>query len=144
MYKRQAYTPIELPIPETAKKVELAYVISGHGMAEPGNCAEFCITDHLFGVNSSENLVSLTDAGVQYGCQEQVAEGTVPNQYGTWWYGRSNWCPGREVQLKTIDVTDQVELGKNATFTYAGSFNGAPYPSGGASMRLKSWLVISE
>ena len=139
-----AYLPVELPIPDTAKKVEVAYVISGHGMAEPGNCAEFCITDHLFGVNSDENLVSLVDAGVQYGCQEQVAEGTVPNQYGTWWYGRSNWCPGREVQLKTIDVTDQVVLGENATFTYTGSFNGAPYPAGGASMRLKSWLVISE
>jgi hypothetical protein len=75
---------------------------------------------------------------------EQVSEGTIPNQYGTWWYGRSNWCPGREVQLRTIDITDQVVAGETATFSYAGFFNGGAYTGGGASIRLKSWVVISE
>jgi hypothetical protein len=138
------YSPIEVDIPPEAKKVELAYVISGHGMESPGNCAEFCVTDHHFGVNGTDNKVSLLEASVQYGCQDQVAEGTVPNQYGTWWYGRSNWCPGREVQLKTIDVTEQVTAGESASFTYAGFFSDEPYSSGGANIRLQSWLVISE
>ena len=140
----EAYEPLELEIPATAKKVELAYVISGHGMSDTGNCAEFCVTDHHFGVNGTDNLVSLSDAGVQYGCEDQVSEGTVPNQYGTWWYGRSNWCPGREVQLKTLDITDQVTAGENSLFTYEGLYNGAPFSGSGASMRLKSWVVISE
>jgi hypothetical protein len=140
----ESYTPIEITIPASSKKVELAYVISGHGMADPGNCAEFCVTDHDFGVNGTNNRISLSDAAVQYGCMEQVSEGTIPNQYGTWWYGRSNWCPGREVQLKTIDITDQVTAGETATFSYAGFFNGGAYSGGGASIRLKSWLVISE
>ena len=140
----EAYLPMEVEIPATASKVELAYVISGHGMSDTGNCAEFCVTDHHFGVNGTDNLVSLSDAGIQYGCEDQVAEGTVPNQYGTWWYGRSNWCPGREVQLKTIDITDQLTPGETATFTYEGLYNGAPFSGGGASMRLKSWVVVSE
>jgi len=140
----EAYLPLEVAIPTSAKKIELAYVISGHGMADPGNCAEFCVTDHDFTVNGTTHRVSLSDAAVQYGCMEQTKEGTIPNQYGTWWYGRSNWCPGREVQLKTIDISDQVTPGETATFSYEGFFNGAAYPAGGASIRLKSWLVLSE
>jgi hypothetical protein len=139
-----AYIPMEIDIPASAKKVELAYVISGHGMSDPGNCAEFCVTDHDFTVNGSTHRVSLSDAAAQYGCMEQVKEGTIPNQYGTWWYGRSNWCPGREVQLKTIDISEQITPGETATLSYEGFYNGAAYPAGGASIRLKSWVVVSE
>ena len=73
----------------------------------------------------------------------QVDEGTVPNQYGTWWYGRSNWCPGREVEVKTIDITDQINLGADNDFTYEGYLRDDEYfTDGGANIRMNSWLVV--
>lgn len=74
---------------------------------------------------------------------KQVSEGTVPNQYGTWWYGRSGWCPGREVPIVSIDITSQVKLGEDNLFEYQGLYQGKPYPSSGAEIRMNSWLVIS-
>ena len=98
---------------------------------------------HYFFVDGELNVFSLEDAGVEDRCQEQVAEGTVPNQYGTWWYGRSNWCPGKEVKVETIDITDQVTPGSTATIEYYG------YMEGGEDMNedssnviVNSWLVI--
>lgn len=45
------------------------------------------------------------------GCAETVADGTTPNQYGTWIYGRAGWCPGSAVVLRTfgIDADDVTE-----------------------------------
>jgi hypothetical protein len=134
--------PIEMDIPADAAKVELAYVISGHGQVGSENCAEFCVTSHHFTVNGTENIVALSDAGTAEGCMSQVDQGTVPNQYGTWWYGRSNWCPGREVEVKTIDITDQVALGSSNTFTYEGFIDGEAFTEGGANIRLNSWVTI--
>ena len=134
--------PVSMALPGDAAKVELAYVISGHGQSDPGNCAEFCVTTHHFFVNGEENEIQLSDAGSAQGCMDQVNEGTVPNQYGTWWYGRSNWCPGREVEVKTIDITSQVNLGGDNEFVYEGYYFGEPYTSGGASIRLTSWITI--
>ncbi len=137
------FEPIEVDIPDDAAKVELATIISGHGMQSPGNCAEFCITTHHFFVNGEENEIELSDAGSQYGCLDKVDRGTVPNQYGTWWYGRSGWCPGWEVPMEITDVTDQVDLGATNTFEYEGYRNGSPY-AGSATIRLRSWLVVSK
>jgi hypothetical protein len=111
-------------------------------MAEPGNCAEFCNTTHHFSVNGEENLVDFPNIGNQDGCLEQVAQGTVPNQYGTWWFGRSGWCPGLEVPMTTIDVTDQIDLGATNTFEYQGAYRGEPYSAGSARIDLRSWVVV--
>lgn len=138
------YAPIEVEIPAGAKKVELAYLITGHGMEMPGNCAEFCNTNHRFGVNGKEHLVDFPETADPEHCQNDVANGTVPNQYGTWFYGRSNWCPGKQVDPVYIDITSEVQPGATATFTYSGDYNGAPYHSNGASISLSSWLVIRE
>ena len=85
-------------------------------------------------------------AGNTYGCQDQIADGTVPNQYGTWWYGRGGWCPGKHVPLVMTDVTDQVSLGAENTFEYEGYYLGAVYTDGDnwRNIRLDSWLVISR
>ncbi len=139
------YAPIEIDVPADASKVELAVLITGHGMESPGNCAEFCNTQHHFGVNGTQNLIEfpwLDDSALTEDyCQNQVDIGTVPNQYGTWFYARSNWCPGKEVAPIYIDVTDQVNKGQTNTFTYAGDRNGAPYPAN-ASIDLGSFVVI--
>jgi hypothetical protein len=126
--------------------VELATVITGHGMSNPGNCAEFCDTDHHFYVNGNDNVRDFPMAGNQLGCQDQIVEGTVPNQYGTWWYGRGGWCPGKQVDVVMIDVTDQVLLGQENTFDYEGFYMGMIYTGGDnwRNIRLDSWLVISR
>jgi len=80
------------------------------------------------------------------GCMAQVSDGTVPNQYGTWWYGRAGWCPGKQVPMVVTDVTDEVELGADNTFGYEAYWLGEVY-TGGTSWRhihLTSWLVISR
>ncbi len=138
------YDPISIDIPADAVKVELASVISGHGMSEPGNCAEFCNTTHHFFVNGHEYMRDFPYIGDDEGCMKQVAVGAVPNQYGTWWYGRSGWCPGMEVPVEVFDITDQVTLGASNNFDYQGFYNDAPYTGSGANIRLQSWLVISK
>jgi hypothetical protein len=136
--------PRTVPIPADAKRVTLAITVTGHGGAQPGNCAEFCSPDHHFSVNGNDHVVQFTEPGDPEGCMRQTAQGTVPNQYGTWWYGRDGWCPGREVPMQVIDVTDDVTPGQDATFEYRGFYQGAPYPSGGASIVLASWLVVER
>ena len=137
------YAPITVAIPADAARVEIATVLSGHGQVDPGNCAEFCNTTHHFFVNGTENVRSFPEVGTSDGCMQQVEQGTVPNQYGTWWYGRSGWCPGKEVPVVMIDVTDQVTPGSDAVLDYEAYYGGSPYP-GGAWIDLTSWLVVSK
>ena len=137
------FEAVEIEIPAGTDRVEVASVISGHGMSDPGNCAEFCDTSHHFTVNGVRFDRSFPEASTAQDCMDKAASGTVPNQYGTWWYGRSGWCPGREVPLVTADVTAAIVEGTN-TVDYEGFYNGQPYTGGGASIRLSSWLVLSE
>ncbi len=139
-----AYKPIDVDIPATATKVELATVISGHGQVSPGTCAEFCPTEHHFYVNGTDNVQVLDNAGTDSGCMDMVEQGVVPNQYGTWWYGRSGWCPGWLVPMVVTDVTDQVTPGTTATFDYEGFRDGQPYESGGANIVMSSFVVVHE
>ena len=79
---------------------------------------------------------------------DQIEDGVVPNQYGTWPYGRAGWCPGLDVKPWVVDVTDALVSGEN-TITYEGLFNGGTYvptPSGsgqgfGANITMSSYLV---
>jgi hypothetical protein len=141
--------PVVVEIPADAAKVTLATVITGHGMSDPGNCAEFCDIDHIFTVNDDEANAAVVDfpgAGDTWGCQEQVAEGTVPNQYGTWWYGRGGWCPGKDVPVQEHDITDQVTLGAENSIAYRVERNGSAYQatSSWAHTVVHAWLVIER
>lgn len=138
------YAETDINIPADATKVELATVISGHGQVSPGTCAEFCETVLHFFVNGTEHVISYPVAGTSTGCMEQVDEGTVPNQYGTWWYGRNGWCPGKEVRVETLDITAEVTAGEAATFDLTGEYDGAPYPTAGANIDMTSWVVFSK
>ena len=66
------------------------------------------------------------DAGTADGCFEKVNDGVVPNQYGSWPYGRAGWCPGQDVKLIEIDITEALVSGEN-TFSYAAYLNGEIY-----------------
>jgi hypothetical protein len=136
--------PLEVQIPAGTRRVELSVVVTGHGMESPGNCAEFCNIVHTFGVNGRPLEVQTPEVDDPTACQTSVDEGTVPNQYGTWFYGRHNWCPGREVAPLVFDLTADAPAGSTATLTYQASFNGAPYPHGGPSIALTSWLTFWE
>lgn len=139
------YEPVVVTIPADATKVELATVISGHG-ADGNNCGEFCDMAHWFVVNGDTDSAivrEFPESETTFGCRDQVGVGTVPNQYGTWWYGRAGWCPGLEVPTVMSDITDQVVLGAENTFQYYALFDGAEY-TGYSTNRMSSWLVVSR
>ncbi len=131
------------------ERVQLVAYITGHGWgAEVENCAEFCNHTHHFTINGTEFVKTHEVAGQATGCVDQIDDGVVPNQYGTWPYGRAGWCPGLDVKPWVVDVTDAIVSGDN-TITYEGLFNGATYvpqPSNsgqgfGANITMSSYLV---
>jgi len=137
------YEPLEIAIPETAVKVELWAVITGHGMATY-NCAEFCDHRHTFTVNGQYFQEGHPEVNSQQGCMGEVDNGMVPNQGGTWWFGRGGWCPGQQVEPWTADVTEVVTPGETATISYQGTLGSLTPPDGAGNIRMISYLVIYE
>jgi len=138
------HTPIDVPIPATAKKVQLVTVITGHGSGT-NQCSEFCNHQHEFTVNGTKYLREFKIAGNNKGCIDEVDKGMVPNQGGTWWFGRGGWCPGEQVDPWVQDVTDKVTPGTTAKVSYRGMYGGtAPPPDGSGNIDLTSWLVVYE
>lgn len=105
--QRQGQTTVR--IPAGVRTVRLAAFLSGHGFADDDKCAEFCNTEHHWEVEGAQShLRGQPEAGSATGCLEQVGLGVVPNQGGTWVYGRNGWCPGKAVPLTVIDLTQDV------------------------------------
>ena len=138
-----AYTPIDVAIPDTATKVELWAIITGHG-GDAFNCAEFCNHQHAFTVGSATHTKVHDVAGTEQGCMDAIAGGMVPNQGGTWWFGRGGWCPGQQVEPWVVDVTADVTPGQNVTVSYEGLFNGNTPPDNAGNIRMASYLVVYE
>lgn len=84
------FHPIEFEAPDWAGKVELMSYIAGHGFGKDAeNCAEFCSNAHHFSINGGDvHVKEHPEAGTLMGCAEQVKDGVIPNQGGTWSYGR--------------------------------------------------------
>jgi len=112
-------------VPENATKVEFVAYITGHGFGSAGcyNCAEFCNSKHIFTLNGGvhEFETSYPSAGSNNHCMqlETIATGVVPNQYGTWGYGRAGWCPGLDVDPYVVDITNYVEVGEENVLDYS-------------------------
>ncbi|XP_069769783.1 uncharacterized protein [Narcine bancroftii] len=118
------YQPIKFVVPPSTRKVELYAVITGHGSDENG-CGEFCVTSHHFIINYIFNNSRIFDnAGTSFGCANKVSEGVVPNEHGTWLYGRNGWCDGQNVLPWTRDVTKQVNMDGTNSIMYFGWFKG--------------------
>lgn len=147
--------PMVFAVPDWAKKVELASLLTGHGNGRDlHNCGEFCNHTHHIVVNGGpEHVRAHPEAGTDYDCLNRVSGGVVPNQAGTWVFGRAGWCPGLDVPMWQLDITPEVQAGWN-TLTYQGLFNGADYisepippatgpPDGGydARIELTGWVV---
>jgi hypothetical protein len=133
--------PASVPIPADAARVELFAITTGHG-AEAQSCAEFCNHQHEFTVDGAVHLQEFPQAGTEEGCITELARGMVPNQGGTWWFGRGGWCPGQQVEPFVVDVTADVTPGATATVTYQGLLGGATPPDGAGTIELASYLVV--
>ncbi len=131
----------EVWIPANATHTELSVVVTGHGMSPGLNCAEFCDTKHIFTVNGVTQTISFPQTGELEDCQDQTFSGTIPNQYGTWWYGRANWCPGKVVAPLVLDFTDAVTPGSFADVSYTAEGPQGPMPGGGATIDLSVFLT---
>lgn len=147
--------PTTLSPPAGAAKVELTSVVSGHGFGNTQEaCAEFCDHQHRYIVNDTQSwTLEHPTAGTRWGCADQVVDGVVPNQAGTWVYGRAGWCPGLEVRLWNVDITEALTLGADNQLEYIGLFEGDPwyepqynsgYSSTDARIDLNSWVVVYE
>jgi hypothetical protein len=141
--------PVKFTVPADVKKVDIFAIISGHGWGwDTANCAEFCNHTHHFSVNGKEHVKTHAQAGTQYGCANQVKDGVVPNQYGTWPLGRGGWCPGLDVKPFIADVSADLISGENE-IAYKALFKDKEYdpkpvanPQGfPAEIRMSSYLV---
>jgi len=134
--------------PEGTTRVELVATISGHGYgSDPNDCGEFCNHQHAFTVNGAGTYTrEFPMAGTAMGCADQVVDGVVPNQAGTWPFGRGGWCPGLEVEPWIVDITDDVTIGQENTIAYQGLVNGneRTVASTDAWIDLTSWVVFSK
>jgi hypothetical protein len=140
--------PVSFTPPEGTAQVGLVAVVSGHGFGDTAaNCAEFCDHQHEFTLNdATAHTKTHPEVGNTFGCADQVADGTVPNQSGTWVYGRAGWCPGMEVRPWVVDITDDVSIGTDNQISYLGLMDGAVWKPGstGANVRMQSYLVYYE
>lgn len=136
----EAHPPKEVLVPADAAKIELWAIVTGHG-AEAGQCAEFCNHQHRFDVNGKTYLLAHPEAGTLEGCIDEIENGMVPNQGGTWWFGRGGWCPGQQVEPWVVDVTADVKPGEMAKLGYKGLFKMKPPSDGAGNIEMTSYLV---
>ncbi|TDH11363.1 hypothetical protein EPR50_G00060070 [Perca flavescens] len=136
------YQPTKVSVPTSTKKVELYAVITAHGYDDK-KCGEFCITSHNFLINEVfNNTLSFESAGTPLGCTLRVKDGAVPNEAGTWLYGRGGWCDGLQVDPWRTDITKQLNMSEfeSNTVIYFGLFEGKdPNPS-----RDPGYIIMSS
>ncbi len=147
-----AYKTKKIEIPSTATKVKIVAFVTGHGNgSEAENCAEFCPFDSVFSVNNQKFTKSNPDASTNRGCANKVNIGAVPNQYGSWPFGRAGWCPGMDVKLWETDISKAIKKDSENNFDLKAYLNGKDYipkvtnPKGyRAEINTTSYLAIWE
>jgi len=98
---------VAFSMPKGTTKAAIAAIITGHG-----GC-EFAPTSHHFVVNGHQEFNTsngeytdrFMEAGTQFGCADKTSRGAVPNEHGTWYYGRNGWCDGQDVKPLVWDIT---------------------------------------
>ena len=145
--------PYLLKNPES-QKYTISGIMSGHGWGRDiANCAEFCNHTHHFFVNDKPaEILSDPKAGSGSGCYDLPNKGVVPNQFGTWPYGRAYWCPGWDLLPFNIEVENLSQ--KENLITYRALYENKPYSpevnpdanSSGfnAEINMQSWLISWE
>lgn len=132
-------------VPADTRRAELYVLVTGHGSAT-SQCAEFCNHGHHFAFNGHDHLVDFPEARSPDGCVERVDQGVVPNQHGTWYFGRGGWCPGWDVRPVVIDVTSELRAGAENELSYTATVDGRVISSmaGYGNIVLTSYLVLSR
>lgn len=144
------FPPRQLALGELrgARRVAIVALISGHG-ADSNQCAEFCNMTQTFFVNNNPYRWVADDAGTPLGCTTKVPDGAVPNEHGTWLYGRGGWCDGMPVQPVSFDITDSLELLGRDVINFNGTNDGhAPDPTPGvgraAYIAFEAFLALYD
>ncbi len=145
-YDRQ----LNFTTPSWATKVEIVATITGHGFGKDNaNCAEFCDHQHYYTMGSNQIHEWHPIVYSNEGCENEVRNGVVANQFGSWPFGRAGWCAGQDVKQWTYDITDWVDnsTDNNNHLVYRGYYNGQEYvPSDGVgngqrNIRAVIWVV---
>jgi hypothetical protein len=139
-----ARPPITLPLSADASKVAVWSLITGHGSSAGDQCAEFCDHQHEVTVGGHSELLAFPEVDDDQGCLAKVDQGVVPNQWGTWWFGRGGWCPGQAVDPWQVDVTAWATPGQDVTVGYRGLFRGEPPTVSSGDISMTSWLVVYQ
>jgi hypothetical protein len=95
------FIPFHFKSNQKIKKGQVFAIITGHGNDNHG-CGEFCATQHIFTLDGRTKMTknqTLPISNAPTGCAEYIDSGVVPNEFGTWLYGRNGWCNGRNVEL---------------------------------------------
>ena len=149
-YNDGTHPDVTFEVPAGASRVEIAALITGHGQGTTSeNCAEFCQFQSEFTLNGTKFYKGNNYAGTAYGCYDQIEDGVVANQFGSWPFGRAGWCPGQDVKIWRYDITDMVIDGEN-TIGHRGLLNGTDYTptvTGDGYMPeivMSSWVVFYE
>jgi hypothetical protein len=146
-YNRQ----LNFTVPPNTSSVEIVATITGHGFnKDTANCAEFCDHEHHYTMGQHQTYEWHPIVYNSEGCENEINNGVVANQFGSWPFGRAGWCAGQDVKQWTYDITDWVDNSANNTnhLVYRGYYNGAEYvPSdgignGGRNIRAVVWIVF--
>lgn len=139
------HPPQRFTVPADTRRAELYVLVTGHG-SETSQCAEFCNHGHRFVLNGNEHIVDFPEARSPDGCAERVDQGVVPNQHGTWYFGRGGWCPGWDVRPVVIDVTSELRMGAENELGYTVTVDNRVISSmaGYGNVVLTAYLVLSR
>ena len=137
------FEPIEVVVPPETSHATINAIITGHGM-DTNNCAEFCDHHHTFTVNGVAFKKTHPTVGQAEGCIGEIEGGMVPNQGGTWWFGRGGWCPGQHVVPWVIDLSEIALPGETLIIEYSATLAGATPPDNAGNIRMTSHVVWFE
>ena len=130
--------------------VKIVATITGHGFnQDQANCAEFCDHEHHYYLNGNTAYEWHPIVYDSQGCEKEVGDGVVANQFGSWPFGRAGWCAGQDVKQWVYDITDWVDNSTTNNLRYKGLFNGQEYVpqdtnGGGREIRANIWLVYYD
>ena len=111
-YQRQ----LNFTVPSYATSVEIVATITGHGFnQDTANCAEFCDHEHHYTMGTHTAYEWHPIVYDREGCENEVRNGVVANQFGSWPFGRAGWCAGQDVKQWTYNITDWVDNSANNT-----------------------------
>ena len=130
--------------------LKIVATITGHGFnQDQANCAEFCDHEHHYYIGSSHTYEWHPIVHDSEGCEKEIKNGVVANQFGSWPFGRAGWCAGQDVKQWTFDITDWVDNQTVNELRYRGLFNGQEYNpqntnGGSREIRAEIWLIYYD